>query len=487
MSLSLTTAGQWYRGHRRAAIALALLVVAVLVLAAFRLGGNKGVRFFTAPVERGDVIATVEATGTINAVTTVLVGSQVSGQISALYADFNTQAARGDLLARIDPAPFQARVLQAEADLASAEAGVKSLQADLLVAEANRGKAQAALHEAELNRSRTLQLVEQGITSIQQQDAVEVAYETALANVQAAEAQIVQTRARLDQARAAVMQREAALEQARFDFDRTNIRAPVDGIVIARNIDVGQTVAASLQAPTLFTIAQDLTKMLVYAKTDESDVGRISAGAEASFKVDSFPDRTFHGRVSQVRMNAYQVENVVTYDTIIEFENPDKLLLPGMTAYVTIPTASAYDVVKIPNGALRFTPEMPAEERRALLARHGIEVPGGNGEGRGRRVRSAGDEAGGAAGNGVGRRAPDSEEGARPARRRPGSERANPWKIVWKLGPNGSLQPVRLKAGVTDFTFTAVLEGELEPGDQLIIGQTVEREPSALGRMMRRF
>jgi HlyD family secretion protein len=492
MVAALNTAKAWYRGHRRTAVVLSLLVVAVLVLGAFRLGGGSGVRYFSAAVGRGDVVATVEATGTINAVTTVQVGSQVSGQVSALYADFNTQATRGSLLARIDAAPFEARVLQAEADLASAEAGVKSLQADLLVARANLGKARAALHEAELNRTRTRGLVEQGIASVQQEDAMEVAYETAVANVQAAEAQIGQTDARLEQGRAAVKQRQAALEQARFDLDRTYIRAPVDGIVIARNVDVGQTVAASLQAPTLFTIAQDLTQMLVYAKTDESDVGRIRVGGEASFKVDSFPDQTFHGRVTQVRMNAYQVENVVTYDTIIEFENPEKKLLPGMTAYVTIPTASAFDVIKIPNGAMRFTPEMPAEKRRALLVQHGINVPGAEGQRRSRTATAGNRQGRGRTANGPrlsrqrGAQAEDETDGPRRGPR-PESAGGNAWKIVWKLNPDGSLQPLRIKAGVTDFTFTAVLEGELEPGDQLVIGQTVERRPSAFGRMMRRF
>jgi HlyD family secretion protein len=475
----LSKVGGWYRGHRRSAVALTVAVIAVLALTAFRLTGNTGVQYFTAPVEHGDVIATVQATGTINAVTSVQVGSQVSGQISDLYADFNSRVTKGEVIARIDPEPFRARVVQAEADLASAEAGVKSLEGDLLVAQANLGKAAAALHEAELNRNRTLELVQQGITSVQQQDAVEVAYETAVANMRAAEAQIDQMKARVEQSRATVRQRQAALDQARFDQDRTVIRAPVDGTVVARNVDVGQTVAASLQAPTLFTIAQDLTQMLVYAKTDEADVGRIRVGADATFKVDSFPDQTFHGEVIQVRMNAYQVENVVTYDTIIKFQNPELKLLPGMTAYVTIPTASATNVVKIPNGALRFTPEMPAEERQALLAKYGLATPSQGGPQIARRQGAAGaprqgndDGAAGASG-----------QGRRPSRA--GGE--NNSKIVWKLNRDGELQPVRVKAGITDLAFTVLLEGDIKPGDQLVIGQTTDRQASSLGRMMRRF
>ncbi|MFQ5927860.1 MAG: efflux RND transporter periplasmic adaptor subunit, partial [Terriglobia bacterium] len=347
------------RQHRRTSLAVSGLLVGILIFAAFRFFRAGEVQYFTAEAKNGDVQAIVQATGTINAVTTVDVGSQVSGMIAELYADFNSTVKKGELVARIDPAIFRTRVLQAEADLANAEAGVKSLEADAIASEANLEKTRAALREAELNRQRTLELFEQGIASVEQRDSIQIAYETAVANLRAAAAQIKQAHARLEQQQAQVKQRRAQLEQARLDFQHTVIRAPIDGTVIARNVDVGQTVAASLQAPTLFTIAQDLTQMLVYAKTDESDVGKIRVGAEASFKVDSFPKETFRGQVEQIRMNAYQVQNVVTYDTIIRFGNPDRKLLPGMTAYVTIPIASARNVVKIPNGALRYRPELP--------------------------------------------------------------------------------------------------------------------------------
>jgi HlyD family secretion protein len=489
MNLRLRVLTDWYGQHLRVAAALTLAVVAVLIIATFRLLGGGDVSYFTADVEQGDVIATVEATGTIGAVTTVQVGSQVSGQIAALFADFNSRVQKGELIAQIDPAPFRARVLQAEADLASAEAGVKSSEGDLKVAQANREKSRAALHEAELNRSRTLELVEQGIASVQQRDAIEVAYETALANQRTAEAQIAQTEARVEQAMAQVKQRQAQVEQTRLDLKNTFIYAPIDGTVIARNVDVGQTVAASLQAPTLFTIAQDLTQMLVYAKTDESDVGRIRVDADAAFKVDSFPEETFRGRVKQVRMNAYQVENVVTYDTIIEFANPQLKLLPGMTAYVTIPVASANDVVKIPNGALRFTPDLPQEERRALLEKYGLMRAAATAAGEGAvRAQEAGEQEraqararwqaqGGAASGPSGGLTGPSES--------PGGEGA--YQIVWKLNPGNRLQPLRVKSGVTDFAFTAMLEGELKPSDKLVIGQTASRSESSLTRMPRRF
>lgn len=508
------------RQHRRSSVAVASLLIGILSFTAFRFIQGSDVQYFTVDIERGDIRAVVQATGTINAVTTVDVGSQVSGMIAELQADFNSTVSKGQLIARIDPAIFRTRVLQAEADLANAEAGVKSLEADVVAAEANLDKAGAALREAELNLRRTLELFEQGIASVQQRDTGQVAHETAVANQRAAEAQINQTRARLEQQHAQVKQRRAQLEQARLDLQHTLIRAPIDGTVIARNVDVGQTVAASLQAPTLFTIAQDLTQMHVYAKTDESDVGRIRVGAEATFKVDSFPKETFRGRVEQVRMNAYQVQNVVTYDTIIRFDNPQRRLLPGMTAYVTIPVASARDAVKIANGALRYRPELPEAERRALLVQYGLLRPRGAGPGK---ERAAGGAAGSTEARAEGRGRPregrqESGDGgeSREARRARGralraaraaggnrphgvagprpdaaSAREGEWQIVWKLNDDNSLQPVRIKTGITDYAFTVVLEGKLEPGEKVVIGQMSPQGQGQTSRrlrwMMRRF
>jgi ABC-type lipoprotein export system ATPase subunit/multidrug efflux pump subunit AcrA (membrane-fusion protein) len=353
--------GNFYRNHRRLSLLAVAAAIVALAVGTFGFTRRENVQYFPATVEQGDIQAVVNATGTINAVTTVQVGSQVSGNIAELNADFNSHVTKGQVVARIDPAIFQTRVLQVEADLANAQAGVTTAHANLSRAEAN-------LRPAELNLKRTMELFERGIASAQERDTVQSAYDAALADKQSAEAQI-------SQARAQVKQRQAAVEQARLDLQHTVIRTPIDGTVIARNVDIGQTVAASLQAPTLFTIAQDLTKMLVYAKTDESDVGKIRVGAQANFKVDSFPNDTFYGRVTQVRMNATTIQNVVTYDTIIEFENRDQKLLPGMTAYVTIPVGSANNVVKIPNGALRYTPDMPEEQRRALLKQYNLLGP----------------------------------------------------------------------------------------------------------------
>jgi len=480
--------------------------LAVLLAVIWNYRGAGAVEYYTARVERGSVSQVVQATGTINAVVSVQVGSQVSGNIEKLNVDFNSHVARGQVIAQIEPSNFRARLMQAEAELQTAQANVKGLDANIemqkgevLVSKANVDKAKAQLFDAKTQADRTEQLADTGVVSAQQRDSAKAAYDSALASLHAAEAQTEQSAAKLnstiaqrDQAVSQVQVRRAAAASARLDLEHTTIYAPIEGTVIARNVDVGQTVAASLQAPTLFVIAQDLTKMLVYAKTDEADVGRIQTGAEATFRVDSFPRETFSGRVQQVRMNAYTVQNVVTYDTIIEFDNPGQRLFPGMTAYVSIPVAWANDVLKIPNGALRFRPDISDSERDALYARYNIPsdnaagAGGANGRGGtvgagtaarnggtvGRRqanangatgaAAGAAESAGGAAGRGRG-----SGAGAGPAA---GSSR-NDWGIVWKLLPDHDLQPVRVRQGVTDFTFTAMEEGDLKVGDELVIGQ----------------
>jgi HlyD family secretion protein len=249
-----------------------------------------------------------------------------------------------------------------------------------------------------------------------------------------------------------VAQKKAAVDVAQTNLGHTIIRSPIDGVVVNRTIDVGQTVAASLQAPNLFNIAQDLTKMQVYAKTDESDVGQIKVGQPVQFKVDAFPRDTFRGVVSQVRMNPTTVQNVVTYDTVITFDNPDLKLFPGMTAYVTIPVANATGVLKVPNGALRFTPDLKSDELRALLQQNGITP---RGQGRGQRQQQA--DAGPSAS------APQTQQHQAPL----------DTGVVWKLDADKKLVPVQVKTGITDHTFTEVaqdLHGTLKPGEELVIG-----------------
>ena len=239
----------------------------------------------------------------------------------------------------------------------------------MAVAAANVAKAKATETQTKADYERNLGLTKKGAVSQQALDLAKVAAQSAAAEVAATAAQELQARAQVEQKRAAV-------QVAQTNLDYTIIRAPIDGTVVARSVDVGQTVAASLQAPTLFTIAQDLTKMQVYAKTDESDVGGMKRGQKVTFKVDAYPRETFTGTVSQVRMNSTVVQNVVTYDTIIDFDNPQRKLFPGMTAYVTIPVASATNVLKIPNAALRFKPDVSASELRALYRKSGIQEGG---------------------------------------------------------------------------------------------------------------
>jgi HlyD family secretion protein len=437
-------------------------VAAVALFAAFGLNRKPATQYFTAKVERGNIRDVVEATGTINAVTTVQVGSQVSGTIAKLHADFNSRVKRGQVIAEIDPSIFQGNVLQARADLENA-------RANLAAARANLERARATAVQARADFERTQALAKEGVMSQQQLDL-------ARATADSADAQVNAMQASITQAQAQVSQRAAALQVAQTNLSHTIISAPIDGVVVARNVDVGQTVAASLQAPTLFTIAQDLTKMQVYAKTDESDVGQIKPGQKVTFKVDAFPRDTFEGLVSQVRMNATTVQNVVTYDTVVDFDNLDGKLFPGMTAYVSIPVAAVHDVVKIPNGALRFKPDMKPEEIRALYAKYGIES--GRGE---RREMSENSDEGRVMAAGPNRQ---GEQPGGGADRAPLRERRLDVAIVWKLRPDKTLEPVQVRTGITDRTFThlaQVLHGELQEGDQLVTGSTTARGPSAPG------
>jgi HlyD family secretion protein len=418
---------------------LAGVISAIGLFAAFGLNRGGSVQHFTAKVEQGEIDDVVEATGTINAVITVQVGSQVSGTIAKLNVDFNSQVHKGDIVALIDPALFEGALLQATADL-------ENSKANLVAAQANLEKSKAGAVQTKADYDRTVTLNKQGVLSQQQLDLAKANFDSANAAVNGAVANVTQ-------AEAQVTQKAAAVTVAQTNLNYTVIRSPIDGTVVARNVDVGQTVAASLQAPTIFTIAQDLKKMWVYAKTDESDVGNIKVGKPVSFKVDAFPKDTFKGVVSQVRMNATMVQSVVTYDTIIEFANPDLKLFPGMTAYVTIPVDTVQNVVKVPNTALRYKPPMAPEQIIAIYKQYGIEAGG----------RNAADAAGAAT---------DTATPASPATagatRKPKADTA----VVWKLHADNSLEPVKVSIGITDHAYTevsAVLKGDLKPGDEVVI------------------
>ena len=433
------------------------VVIAIIGWRLFR--PSSKTEYFTANVSRGDIREVVEATGTINAVITVQVGSQVSGTISQLFADFNSHVKKNQVIARIEPSLFQGALLQAKADLENARANAAAAKAS-----AAKAKATAVQAQAQFERSKAL--AAQGVVSQQQLDLDRAAAEADAAEAAATEAQV-------GQAQAQASQKAAAVTVAQTNLDHTIIRSPIDGTVVSRNIDVGQTVAASLQAPTLFVIAQDLTKMQVYAKTDESDVGQIRAGQPANFTVDAFPKETFRGRVEEVRMNATTVQNVVTYDTIVDFDNPDTKLFPGMTAYVSIPVAVAQDVLRVPNGALRYKPDLKPEQIQRLYAKVGIEAPVGGGRNRQTQARQQGSSASGTV-----------EAAGLPPKQTPqsgGANRSN-LAILWKLLPDKSLEPVQVQTGITDHTQTEVakiIHGSLDEGAQLVTGSAAARASGA--------
>jgi HlyD family secretion protein len=391
---------------RRIVIIVGLLLAAALVVGFFlrREGNGADSQYRTETVETGDVTRTVTATGTLSAVTTVQVGSQVSGIIARLFADFNSPVKKGQVLAQLDRTPFEAAVAQRRADVTQAEVQMRN-------AEVNYRRQQRLLAE---------QLVPQSD------------FDTAKANFDASKAQV-------DQAKAAFVQADTNLRY-------TTIESPIDGVVVDRQYDVGQTVAASFQAPTLFTIAQDLTKMQVQADVDQSDIGQVSVGQVGHFSVDAYPEVRFEGKISQIRLNATVNQNVITYPVIIEVANPERKLRPKMTADVSIDVAKVTDVLRIPNAALRFRPP-DAPPPRA----------------------TSGQATGAGAGRGGGRRSPgamarqlDQATGSTPAPRR--------GQIVYVLTASGKLEPREIRTGISDGRYTAVVEGSLAAGERVVVG-----------------
>ena len=435
-------------------VGLCVLVVAV---GAWVLRGDSDVQYRTAPAERGDIAYTISATGTPNAVVTVQVGSQVSGNIKALYADFNTKVQKGQVVAQIDPQLFQARVDQERANLNAAQAAVLNAQAQirkneadvasgratLADAKSNVVKAQSAVGDAKSKLDRRLELVKEGVLAKEEGETAQTTYDQAQAmlesarslvisaqtNITALQAQVEVANSQRATAQAQVKQAEASLKQAEVDLENTVIRAPVDGVVVARQIDVGQTVAASMQAPTLFSIAQDLTRMQVDTNVSEADVGRVVVGQSADFTVDAYPGQVFHGKVTSIRKAPINVQNVVTYDVVIGVANPDLKLFPGMTANVKILIDRHKDVLKIPNAALRFHPAdaTPKKSQRP------------------------------AAGAGA----------ASQERRR---QTVANQQTVWVMdGESQKPRPVQVTVGITDGNYTEISGGDLKAGDPAIV------------------
>lgn len=419
-----------YQAHKKVYITAVVCLVVALSGWYYYKGRDAAPTFKTVRVRRGNITATVQATGTINPLTTVSVGSYVSGTVQYIFADFNTHVKSGQVLAQLDPAIYEAQVTQARGNLQNAEANLVTLAANVQVDEANLEKANANLHYQMATAKRSQDLYVSGVVSADSNDLTQSTLGQAKAEVQSAQAALEQAKAQLAQAHSQVTATEGALKAAETNLKYTTIISPINGTVIARNIDVGQSVAATLQAPNVFTVAQDLTRMQVYAATDESDTGNIKVGTPVTFQVDAFPTQQFAGRVSAIRLNPTTVQNVVTYNTIIDFSNPEEKLLPGETAYVTIPTGHARDTVEIPNQALTFKPSMPAKDLMALYRQHHVS-----------------------------RAASTTHLGG--------------WQVVWKLGPGNKAVPVPVKAGITDYTNTELLEGNLRPGDSLVTAEQV--------------
>ncbi len=375
------------RASRRSLwVALALVAVAaVAAWVGWRVlsGGTRATEYRLAKVERGNIVATVSASGTLAAVTTVQVGSQISGQIKEILVDFNSPVKKGQLLARIDPETYQLKVRQSEADLEAARTALLQRRADAAAQRSQLVRARISWDDAKRDLERKQSLVQKGFISAADLDKAEFTEKAAAETIRTTQAQVESADAQVANAAAVVKQREAALASARNDLDKTSITAPVDGVVIARQVDAGQTVAASLNTPTLFIIAQDLRDMEVDVAIDESDIGRIAPDQRVTFTVDAFPGRTFEGRVTQIRKAAQTVQNVVTYTVVVGTRNPGLQLVPGMTANVRIVADSRENVLKVPNAALRWRPAGTAAAKDDA----GPPASGGTGAGGDARAR----------------------------------------------------------------------------------------------------
>jgi len=500
--------------------------LAILAMAGFYFFGNRTstAEYLTAKVERGNLRNTVTATGTLQAVTTVQVGSQASGTLSALNADFNSVVKKGQVIAQLDPSVSKAQVDQARANLEQARAGlvqaragvsqsragVSDAQAKALAAKSTVQNAQSGVFGAEANLAvlkaqqddamsflkQQESLLKAGVIAKRDYDVAQTAYRTAearynqaasqlnqavlsqqsaassgiaqsQAQIQQTQAQVQQSQAQVQAAQAQVMQAEAALRLAEVNLAHTTITSPIDGIVVSRDVNVGQTVAASLSAPTIFTIANDLTEMQVIANIDQADIGLVENAKSVKFSVDAFPGKDFDGQIQQMRLNPQNVQNVVTYNVVIDVANPDQKLKPGMTANLTITIDERNNVLKVPNAALRFTPQDAAVGRRTGGTQGGGS--GGSGGGQGRRQNANADGAAttntpaqGQQGTGERQFAPAS------APVLPGQTRR-----IWVMGQDGKPQPRRVTVGLTDGAFTEIAEGSLQEGEVVITGQTI--------------
>ncbi len=506
---------------KKAVVAMAVAAVAASLAAgawyATRDGGPSTGSWRVAEVDSGPISLSVSSSGNIKPVVTVNVGSQVSGQISALQADFNTPVKEGQVIARIEPGPFEAKVQEAKGELAFAKASVAIQKATLAEFKAELSGAQAKLVEADRDLERKKSLLERKVVASSAVDTAVATQAQARATVETQRARLARQEAQIQSAEAQVVQKEATLRQREFDLDHTIIRSPVDGVVIQRSVDIGQTVAASLQAPVLFTIAQDLSKMQVETSVDEADIGRVREGQAVRFTVDAYPERSFEGSVQQIRLSPLEVSNVITYTVVVSAENPDLALLPGMTANVEVVVGRRDGVLRVPNAALRFAPpgataapsspgnasapQTPEERREAARKRLEARVPEletklalsarqkedvaailrdsgravgmiARGGGTEAQVRAAGQKARAEAGKKIEALLDETQRTTfRLLQAESAVARARPAR-VWIGGEDGAPKPVDIQVGLSDGQKTEVRSGDLKPGDKVIVGRT---------------
>lgn len=532
--ISLSKVKEWLqlsvKGRRRyvvAATAMALVIAAGFIL---RGQQTSAAQYLTANVERGNLRNTVTATGTLQAVTTVQVGSQASGTISALNADFNSRVRKGQVIAQLDPSETQAQVQQARANLEQARAGlvqaraavaasragvtdaqarglaanstVQNQKSGVLSARANLVALKAQSDDALSFLKQQESLVKSGIIAQREYDIANTAYKGAVARyeqaeaqlnqalvseqsaagagiaqtnaqVQQSQAQVQQSQAQVQSAEAQVQQAEASLRLAQINLTHTTIQSPIDGVVVSRNVDVGQTVAASLSAPTLFTIANDLKQMQVIANIDQADIGLVEQAKSVQFSVDAFPSDSFTGNIQQIRLNPVNTQNVVTYNVAIEVSNPEEKLKPGMTTNLTFTIDERSNVLKVPNAALRFTPQDAAGQRGERTGGRNNGQGGNRGSSQGQTAVDAG---GSAAGQNRAQQAGEREErGERASNFAPPSAPVlqGQTRIVWVMGQDGKPQRRRITVGLSDGVATEVTDGNLQEGEMVITSETI--------------
>ncbi|MFW6140632.1 MAG: efflux RND transporter periplasmic adaptor subunit [Acidobacteriota bacterium] len=415
-----------------------IAILVILYFTVFKGNGSNGTVYFKEKADRGDIVALVDTTGEVNPVAIVDVGSQVSGEISEILVDFNSRVEKGQVIAKLDPELFQTRVNQNEANYKSAKARLE--------------KAEVTLQNAKRQMDRSLELFERELVSTEEKESAEAAYFNAKADLQQAEASLEQAKSQLD--------------SSRVDLSHTIIRSPIDGVVINRNYNVGQTVAASFQAPVIFQIANDLTKMQVECEVDEADIGKVKEGQKVTFTVDAYPDEEFEGEVTQVRYSAVVESNVVTYPTIVNVENPDLKLRPGMTATVSIIVGEAKNALRIPNSALRYTPGQ--EVMQQVFAEMKKER-----EEQGNEVSQM-------------KASPSNFQGQKRGLGL-GQNKGRDAASVWIEDETGKLRILFVRTGVTDNMYTEVKSGDLEEGQEVIVDEGSAGEERRGGPSMTRI